>query len=1061
MKKADKGNKTDALGNTNTKSTSLKQEKKKQATELEVAYKVIARQIEEKGKRAAELVQANIELAFQNEEKGKRAAELEIANKELIFQNDLKEKKAEELKLANRNLKKAEENLLQLNAELEEKVKKRSSQFSFISQVNQAIVLAEDIQTLFRNACSIALTIGKYKMAWIGAYDEDKKTISLIESSGIPDKDIPLFTKLPYKSNSPEESVLRTGKYFLSNNVEQTLKLKTRKQFAIKHNIRSFIVLPIKKSGNIYGTFNIYATENNFFEKEDVATLLEVSEDISFALDQFELTEKQEEAERQLQKSFAELETISNEQSTILNTLPASIALLDNKSNIVKVNSQWIQFGKENGLSENFPHVSTNYIEISEKSLGRDKKEGQQMAQGLRKILRGDLDYFSMEYPCDSPTERRWFRAEVKPFKTNVLSGAVVMHLNISERKKAENKEMKTLKALQHALNDINKIMDSSLDIICTINEEGKFVNVSSASERILGYTPKEMIGEKFIDFVLFKDVEKTKKAAEDILSGISLTLFENRYVHKKGGEVPLIWSAKWDGTDKIMYCIAKDATEKKRLQKALETERQRFYDLFTEAPSSMGILSGPNHVFVIVNPLYLQLIGKDNIIGKTVLEVLPEAADQGLIELLDNVYKTGITISASEMVMQLNVNGTGQLVDKYLNFMYQAHRTENDKIDGVLFFAVDVTEQVVLRQKIEESEAKLKEAQTLLQLSTWEINLGSNVSTWSDEFYAILGVTREEIKPSPEAFLSMIHPDDFELAKTQIEKTFETLEPGSYNARIQKKNGDIKYIYSEWKFELDTNGKPIRLYGILQDITEKIMADDEREKLVHELLQRNRALEQFTFILSHNLRAPITNVIGYTEFLQDDTLTSEEKTELMEGLASSASGLDTIIKDINSILQIKQEINDIKEIIYFSKILNDITINIRNSIEVHEVEMVSDFSEVDEIFSLKVYLHSIFYNLISNSIKYRKPNVKPRIEIKSKKENGKVILTFIDNGLGIDLKAKGDLVFGLYKRFHSHVEEKGMGLFMVKTQVEAMNGKISLKSEPNKGTEFTIVFDA
>src|SRR5690606_12262293 len=98
----------------------------------------------------------------------------------------------------------------------------------------------------------------------------------------------------------------------------------------------------------------------------------------------------------------------------------------------------WIHFGRMNGMKDTYPHIGENYIEISEKSLGREAKDGQQMAKGLREILSGDRDYFTLEYPCDSPIEKRWFKAEVRPFKSNHLSGAVVMHFNISDRKKAE-----------------------------------------------------------------------------------------------------------------------------------------------------------------------------------------------------------------------------------------------------------------------------------------------------------------------------------------------------------------------------------------------------------------------------------------------------------------------------------------------------------------------------------------------------------------------------------------------------------------------------------------------
>jgi signal transduction histidine kinase len=104
--------------------------------------------------------------------------------------------------------------------------------------------------------------------------------------------------------------------------------------------------------------------------------------------------------------------------------------------------------------------------------------------------------------------------------------------------------------------------------------------------------------------------------------------------------------------------------------------------------------------------------------------------------------------------------------------------------------------------------------------------------------------------------------------------------------------------------------------------------------------------------------------------------------------------------------------------------------------------------------------LYSIFYNLIHNSIKYRQPGLPCVIQIRSRLLKEGVQLVFKDNGIGIDLKKRGEQVFGLYKRFHPAIEGKGMGLFMVKTQVEALGGKISISSEPNKGTEFTIEFE-
>lgn len=193
---------------------------------------------------------------------------------------------------------------------------------------------------------------------------------------------------------------------------------------------------------------------------------------------------------------------------------------------------------------------------------------------------------------------------------------------------------------------------------------------------------------------------------------------------------------------------------------------------------------------------------------------------------------------------------------------------------------------------------------------------------------------------------------------------------------------------------------------------------------------------------------------------LNDPELSLEDKGILSRGINISIIKLDEVVKDLNHILQVKGEINEIKETVNFSGLLNDIKTSINNLIDKDDVEIKEDFSAVDEFSTLKAYLYSIFFNLISNSVKYRRHNIPCIIEIKSRRAKNKIELLFKDNGMGIDLTKNSEQVFGLYKRFHSNIEGKGMGLFMVKTQVETLGGKISLKSEENKGTEFLIEFE-
>uniref|UniRef100_UPI003D7F32FD sensor histidine kinase n=1 Tax=Pedobacter sp. TaxID=1411316 RepID=UPI003D7F32FD len=198
---------------------------------------------------------------------------------------------------------------------------------------------------------------------------------------------------------------------------------------------------------------------------------------------------------------------------------------------------------------------------------------------------------------------------------------------------------------------------------------------------------------------------------------------------------------------------------------------------------------------------------------------------------------------------------------------------------------------------------------------------------------------------------------------------------------------------------------------------------------------------------------------IGIVKELKDDSHAEEVKQMLNDALSVSINLLDSTIMDLNSILKVKNIIDERKEKIVFSELIENIHHSIKNLMNKEKATIKVDFQEINEHVTLKSYMQSIFFNLISNSIKYRQADIAPLITIKSSLHNGNLVLTYQDNGMGIDMAKKGDQVFGLYKRFHNHVEGKGMGLFMVKTHVETLGGKIAISSEVNKGTTFRLFF--
>jgi PAS domain S-box-containing protein len=410
-----------------------------------------------------------------------------------------------------------------------------------------------------------------------------------------------------------------------------------------------------------------------------------------------------------------------------------------------------------------------------------------------------------------------------------------------------------------------------------------------------------------------------------------------------------------------------------------------------------------------------------------------------------------------SNKVIHRNLTKDGSVI--WCEWFNSVMKDHTGKVITIMSLVQDITERKKTEQQLAINEARLKEAQALAHIGNWEIDLKTNINTWSEEMFRIFGADKEKIIPSPEMFLSFIHPDDFNYAVEKVAEGFRIMQSSSFEFRFIHPDKKIHNGYSEWKFEIDQNNMPIRLFGIVMDITERKQAETERETMISEIINRNKELEQFSYIVSHNLRSPVANILGAAVELTIGGNDSETDAILKKWILDSSERLDGVVKDLNLILQAKHEFNETKETVNFSSIVDDIELSLGQLTDIDNLKISRDFSGIDQLFTVKSYLYSIFFNLISNSLKYRNKETESKLHIQSEIHNGIVIISFSDNGLGIDLERKGDHIFGLYKRFHDHVEGKGIGLFMVKTQVESLGGKISVQSAVNKGTEFKIEF--
>lgn len=247
--------------------------------------------------------------------------------------------------------------------------------------------------------------------------------------------------------------------------------------------------------------------------------------------------------------------------------------------------------------------------------------------------------------------------------------------------------------------------------------------------------------------------------------------------------------------------------------------------------------------------------------------------------------------------------------------------------------------------------------------------------------------------------------------------------------------------------------------YRILRRNTKLLIRDHYvQQTLADELTFQNQQLNDFANITTHNLRSSAGNMSALIDMVDDDS-SKEEYAHIFGMIRKVCRNLNDSLNELMEIIKIKRNTDIHKENLILQDVYYKVTETLQGDILSREVTITADFSEVPNVLFPKVYLESILQNLISNAIKYRHPERKPEVKIKTSLANGHPVLKIQDNGLGIDMQRHGAKLFGMYQMFHKNTDAKGIGLFLTKTQIENCGGTITAQSDGKSGTTFIITF--
>lgn len=573
---------------------------------------------------------------------------------------------------------------------------------------------------------------------------------------------------------------------------------------------------------------------------------------------------------------------------------------------------------------------------------------------------------------------------------------------------------------------------------------------------QVMGYTIPEMGGfEWCVEHIHPEDrqnaldmLEKAKRELKPYDVFYRFRMKDGKYCYLQDRGFFMVGNT---GKINRMLGVISDITSSKKALDLLNQSEQSYRELFDTVGEAIYIQDA-NGTFIDVNKGACRMYGyeKEEMIGKTPAFLSaenkndPQALARMIAAALRGEPQTfewwGKKKDGTEILKEVKLT-KGTYFGKEI----------------VIATARDITERMRAQTALRESEQRFR---TLQQASFGGIGMHDHglILDCNQGLSDITGYRYEELVGMDG--LKLIAPEwrDFvmEKIKTGYDKTYDVVG--------LRKDGSRYFLEIRGK-NIPYEGREIRVTEF-RDITDRKRAEEQivqqntqLRSLMEDLRRKNSQLEEFTQIVSHNLRSPVGNILTLIDFYEN-TCIPEEREEYFNLIKESSQAIFSMLNDLNEVLKIKQEKNIEQQELHFEQVFAKVKTLIHARADELEAEIGCDFS-VPSITYPRIYLESILLNLLSNALRYHAPERKPVIRLRTFRDQaGNVVLEVADNGLGINLDKYGHQIFKLRKTFHRHADSKGVGLFMIKNQIEAMGGEITVKSRENVGSTFFVNFN-
>ena len=505
------------------------------------------------------------------------------------------------------------------------------------------------------------------------------------------------------------------------------------------------------------------------------------------------------------------------------------------------------------------------------------------------------------------------------------------------------------------------------------------------------------------------------------------------------------------------------------------EQQTQQLNRLFMETPAAICIHRGPEHRYEYLNATYQALFPDRPLLGRLVVEALPETVLDGTVAILDEVYQTGVTFFGNEVPLTIAQVGSRPAHDRFFTFTHQAYR-ENGVVVGIFTFAYDMTEQVLGRQAHEVERQRMLSLFMQAPAGICILTGPELIFEFTNPGYHTLMRDRLlEGRPILEALPELVGSPVAALLRGVYESGQTHEEKSLHIALARPTDGVLedRYFSIVYQARRDEHGQVDGILVFAFEVTEQAQARqavetsarqaqtlaDELRESNEQLTRTNVDLDTFIYTASHDLNAPISNIEGLLFRLQCElpaqSLTGQVP-RILDLMQDSVERFKKTIEHLTAVSRLQKEYDQSIGLVALASVIEDVRLDLVPLLLQTNGHLVVDVRDVPTVTCSEKNLRSIVYNLLSNALKYRHPDRTPQVRLHARLETAYVVIEVQDNGLGLALTADTQ-IFTMFQRFHTHVEGSGVGLYMVKRMVENAGGKIEVQSQIDEGSTFSV----